>query len=194
VAIRRRIERRLSYLWTFELVGAAAWTMVAVLWWARAGVRWPSAIGLVLALFLLAQGSVYWFAKLRAVRRQPFVDDRRLLATFRRLRVVNRGLLAATLVAGVVSAFVWGTQGAAGDDDVLRWLDLFLAGVLWTLALLEYVNYFHRQLMYDSPSELRWWLRHRRLKTSWLARDLAASEPPLAPPVPASRRTPPRSP
>jgi hypothetical protein len=182
-------------LWTFELVGAAAWTMVAVLWWARAGVRWPSAIGLALALFLLAQGSVYWFAKLRAVRRQPFVDDRRLLAAFRRLRVVNRGLLAGTLLAGVVSAVVWATQGAAGsDDDVRRWLDLFLAGALWTLALLEYVNYFHRQLMYDSPSELRWWLRHRRLKTSWLARDLAASEQPLAPPVPADRRTPPRSP
>jgi hypothetical protein len=66
-------------------------------------------------------------------------------------------------------------------------------GLLWTLALLEYVNYFHRQLMYDSPSELRWWLRHRRLKTSWLARDLAASEPPRAPPGSAPRRTPPPS-
>jgi hypothetical protein len=178
----------------FELVGAAAWTMVAVLWWARAGVRWPSAIGLALALFLLAQGSVYWWAKLRAIRRQPAVDDHRLLAAFRRLRVVNRGLLAATLLAGVVSAVVWAAQGAAGrDDDVRRWLDLFLAGALWTLALLEYVNYFHRQLMYDSPSELRWWLRHRRLKTSWLARDLAASEPPRARPGSAPRRTPPPS-
>ena len=59
---------------------------------------------------------------------------------------------------------------------MLRWLDLLLAGCLWTLAVLECVNYFHRQLMYDTPSELRWLLRNRRLKPSWLSRDLDASE------------------
>jgi hypothetical protein len=168
----------LTYLWTFELIGAAAWTALTLMWWSRAGVRLPSAIGLALVLFLLAQGVVYWYAKLRAVRRRPWLSDRRRRTVFRALRTVDRVALAATLVAGVVWAVVLGvTTASAGDAGLFRWLDLLFAGALWTLALLEYVNYFHWQLMYDSPTEMRWLVRHRRWKRSWLSRDLAADDP-----------------
>jgi hypothetical protein len=40
------------------------------------------------------------------------------------------------------------------------------------LAVAEHVNYFHRQLMYDNAADLRWLVRHRRLRRSHLAVDL----------------------
>jgi len=47
-----------------------------------------------------------------------------------------------------------------------------MSGGLTLLAVLEYVNYFHWQISYDSPSEIRYLLRHRRLKRATLVRDL----------------------
>ena len=59
-----------------------------------------------------------------------------------------------------------GLQPTGQDFDF--WTGLVLA----TLAALEQVNYYHWQLMHDTPQEWRDLLRRKRLKRGLLAREL----------------------
>jgi len=165
MAVRIRIERRLTYLWTFELVGVAMWSFVVWLWWMRAGVGAASAIGLALVVLLLVQGSVYWYAKLRSIRQRPWLSDSMFVRLFSSLRQFNQVMLVATGLSGLV----WVMRPPWQISP-----EIAIAAALWLFAVLEYINYFHRQLMYDSAADLRWLRRHRRAKVAWLARDLMA--------------------
>lgn len=160
---RRRLAGRLTYLWTFELIGAALFVVQAWAFGPRFGLGWRTAVGLGLAVLLLAQGSLYWYAKLRAVRRRPLLSGRRFARLYGGFRRANRALLPA----GGAVLLAAGLAGPAAAD---LWFGLGF----WTLAVLEYVNYYHRQLMYDTPAEVRWLVRAGRLKPAPLARDLAA--------------------
>jgi len=163
--VQSRVERRLIYLWTFELLGAALWSLLVWLYWNRVGVSLPTAISLGLVIMLLGQGSIYWYAKLQEIRRRPLISKRALVRLFTYFRVANQVILTATGVGGLVWVFL--LSDSFGHQAVV-------AFGLWTLAVLEYVNYFHWQLMYDSPSELQWLHRNRRLKLAQLARELSA--------------------
>jgi hypothetical protein len=45
------------------------------------------------------------------------------------------------------------------------------------LAVLEYVNYYHRQLQhFDNKADFRRMLAGKGFRQSWMARDLAGSE------------------
>ncbi|XOL41547.1 hypothetical protein KCTC32420_01932 [Aequorivita nionensis] len=53
------------------------------------------------------------------------------------------------------------------DVDILLWS--FAANLF---AVLEYINYYHKQLMVDNTSDVAYILRNKRLKTASLAKDL----------------------
>ncbi|MGW6578659.1 multidrug transporter [Streptomyces globisporus] len=115
-------------------------------------------VGFALVAVLLLIGAAYWALKLRqlrtAARRPP------LIGLFRALRP----LCAAALAAGLVAV-----AAAVPDRPASEWA----AGLaLYGLALAEYVNYFHRQLMHDTRADWRRLLRTRRLRSSHLAEDL----------------------
>ncbi|MEU6834788.1 multidrug transporter [Streptomyces rubiginosohelvolus] len=118
----------------------------------------PNTVGFALVAVLLLTGAAYWALKLRQLRataRRP-----PLIGLFRALRP----LCAAALTAGLVAI-----AAAAPGRPAPEWA----AGlVLYGLAVAEYVNYFHLQLMHDTRADWRRLLRTRRLRGSHLAEDL----------------------
>ncbi|PDP88736.1 hypothetical protein CQJ94_03045 [Glycomyces fuscus] len=117
-------------------------------------------VGSALFALLLAEGSAYWWVKVRQLRtraRRPAG-----MALFRALGRANvllflagGAVVAAALVGGAPWAGVWPGLG------------------LWLFALLEHVNYFHVQLSHQTRADLARLVRTRRLHRSHLARDLA---------------------
>ncbi|MEU2601383.1 hypothetical protein [Streptomyces hirsutus] len=114
--------------------------------------------GYLLVTWHLFIGAGYWAVKLRQLRdalpRPP------LIAVFRRLRSVCAAGLAVGLV--VIATSFAGQPGAAWVPGL----------VLYGLALAEYVNYFHWQLMHDTRADWHRLLRSRRLRRSHLSEDL----------------------
>jgi len=158
-APRRAARRRLRSLAVLELINIPLQGWV---WFGLAGLPATAAnlIGFGLFALLLIEGAAYWVAKLHqiSVRRGHLPA----LAAFRAARIVNPLLLAAGLVAT--------GQAAASDPGRVSWPGLAFA----LFAVLEHVNYFHVQLMYDTPADLRR-LRSAGLRASHLARDIARS-------------------
>ena len=167
------LHRRLRYLRNWEAAGALLVPAVLVwAWSADAGhVAWPLRLPpLVLVSFLLVQGALYWHVKLESVRRRSAFPSW-FCGAFRLLRLISAVGIAVVLGVGVLSL----TDGRDGRD--LAWA----AGLL-AFGVLEYVNYYHRQLMHDSAADWRYLHRHRRLRPAPLATDLRRCHP-------AARRT-----
>ncbi len=161
--LRHRVQSRLAYLWKIELTGAFVWSLLVGFWWERAKLGAASLIGLALVVWMLLQASFYWYLKLRAHRRRALMSDRTFTRWFKRLRIIDR------LALVLAPAGIWWVMGTT----ITSHNDLVVGMGLWAVALLEYLNYFHWQLLYDSRTEIRRVLRRRRLKAASLARDLA---------------------
>jgi hypothetical protein len=154
---RRTVRGRLRSLAALELMNIP---LQAGIWFGLVGLPATAAnlVGFGLFALLLVEGAAYWVTKLHqwSVRRRHLPA----LAAFRAARIVNPLLLAAGLVAT--------GQAAAMDPGRTSWPGLAFALV----AVLEHVNYFHVQLMHDTPADLRR-LRSVGLRASHLARDIA---------------------
>ncbi len=120
--------------------------------------------GLVAAHLIIGAG--YWAVKLRqlraGLRRPP------MIGVFRWLRPVCAMGLAAGLV--VIAASFTSRPGATSVPGL----------VLYGLALAEYVNYFHWQLIHDTRADWRRLLRTRRLHRSHLYEDIRVYKRPRA--------------
>ena len=161
-----KLTRRLRYLWTFELLDS--FLFPALLMWSsvrldqRVGVFAIYSTGLV--TFLLWQGAAYWRLKFRAHRTGSPIPLR-YLTSFRVLRVVNWGLIGLLPIILAVTAGFGLIVGSA--------LNLAAGAGLYALAVLEQVNYYHYQLMYDYGPDWQYLLERKGLKRSSLSRALA---------------------
>ncbi len=158
---RSWIRRRLRSLALLELLNIP---LQAVVWFGAVGlpVTAANAVGFALFALLLVEGAGYWVAKLRrtAAPGTPLPGVR----AFAAVRVLNVPLLAA----GVLFT-AWAVRSDPGSGS--------LPGLGFALfAVLEHVNYFHWQLMYDTGEDLRR-LGRGGLRRAHLARDLAAAHP-----------------
>lgn len=159
------IIRRLRYLRNGELFNiffqpAILLTMIA-LFAPPTRILYAATMGMV--CFILLQGSLYWHLKLRVVRgRAPGLPES-FGTTFTRFKRINQVLLVAYVPIAVIGALCAWSRG---------W-EVVWATLIWLFALAEYINYYHIQLMYDSANDLRYLARHRRLRRSHLAMDLA---------------------
>ena len=116
--------------------------------------------GLALVAVFLVEGGAYWWLKSRQlVSGAPAPAG---MGAFRLLRPVNVGLLA-------VGAVVIAVDSVTGGVGVRTWPGV----ALWVFAVLEYVNYFHLQLMHDTRADLTRLFAHG-FRRSHLARDLSA--------------------
>lgn len=126
-------------------------------WWIGFPLTGTNAAGFALVALMLVQGAAYWVARLRQMERPgSSLPGRRWFALARRVDV-------PVLAAGVIVA-------------VLKVIDEPGAGTIPGLAFavfacLEYVNYFHVQLMYDTRADLGHLFRHG-FRRAHLARDL----------------------
>ncbi|MFD1542400.1 hypothetical protein [Nonomuraea guangzhouensis] len=151
------VQRRLRSLFWLELLNIP---LQAVLWFGLVGfpVTAGNSVGFALFALLLVEGAGYWSAKLRqiATRNKSLPGA----GAFVIARTGNVAVLAAGLLF-----IVW---AVVTDPGAGSWPGLGFG----LFAVLEQVNYFHVQLMYDTAADLRY-LRSRGLRRAHLARDLA---------------------
>lgn len=162
---KERLVKRLRYLWAFELFDSFFLPAVAVFlaWYLERPLGLFAIYSAALVAWILWQGAAYWWLKLRAVKADSDIAAGRLrwFAGSKRVNWVLIGLLPVLLVVnGLVSTFF-----RSG-------LDFFVGLGFYVLAILEQVNYYHYQLMYDYPPDWRSLVENKRLKRSSLRRAL----------------------
>jgi hypothetical protein len=122
-----------------------------------------SIAAMVLVAWLLWQGAAYWWLKLRAIRTHSDIAPRYLgwFSIFKTVNWILIGLLPLFVLARLLG-------GAAFSSGV----DVIVSLGFYILAILEQVNYYHYQLMYDMAADWQYLMTHKRLKPSKLSQDL----------------------
>ncbi|WP_213519657.1 general stress protein [Paenibacillus montaniterrae] len=167
--MRKRIEKRLSYLHSGELFAAISFIFVAC----YASYVYPSLrlyalfsfwTSFILLELLLLQGSMYWHSKIKRLREEHTIATPiKIVRQLHRLKSLN---LALIILSGLAFMF-----------DLIKWqsstptASLVIAFFIYAFAVLEYINYFHIQLSYDSISDIKNLLQSRRLKQSSMNKD-----------------------
>lgn len=153
------LYRRLRTLAILEFANIP---LQAWIWFSQIGLPWsaPNVVAFAAFAVLLLQGGAYWVVKLRQLRAGSVAPAG--MDLFRRLRVANAPLLA------LAGAYVLHAASVSPSRASIP------GAVFLVVAVLEYVNYFHLQLMHDTPGDLSR-LRRTGLRKSHLARDLMRS-------------------
>ena len=120
--------------------------------------------GLVVMVFLLFQGAFYWKLKLQSLKGER-IDHPKQLAKFRSWKKISEYLLLSQLL--FLLPYLYAVDWTLELKGVYSWT---LAANL--MALLEYINYYHRQLMIDNFHDAKYLLTNRKLKVSSLKKDM----------------------
>ena len=158
-----KLKRRLSGYWKME-AGNVVILPVFLFFVAKMNLSWVSIAGIVPMMLLLVIGAVYWRAKLKQLesRSSPFTATMGVIS-----RLQAPAMLLTVLGLGAL-LFGWlRPEHFSGERD--RWVATFAA----IMALLEYINYYHRQLQhFDHGPDFRRLLAGKGLKASQVAKDL----------------------
>jgi hypothetical protein len=151
-----RLIRRLSHLYFLEFINIF---ILPLAFWLFAHTKnqdlgLNSMVTMTLNGVLLLEGSYLWFCISRQLRTKK---QRDFIKTFRVLKNLNLVLFILTIVILLSNPFL-GTLDKIGAT-------LFLA-----LAILEHINYFEFQIMYDNKNDLDYLKQYRRLKIAKLKR------------------------
>jgi hypothetical protein len=162
--MREHLDRRLRYLWTFELFNGLVWFPLLYYFVSRLfRLGWFSLVALVLVCAILLVGTAFWCLKGQSLRRSTPLARPAIRRFFSATKIGFGILVALQLALFAVRAFV--QSGASGAE-------LLVGGALSLMAVLEYVNYYFYQLMYDNRADLEYLFTHRRLKRAVMVRDL----------------------
>lgn len=161
------LRRRYGYLWTGEAF--AAILFVTLFLWAayQDGVwqRWVvRGYSLALVVLILMQGMVWWRWKLRLLRDNQRHMPAPVLTAYRIWRRINWWLLGCFPLV-VLLTTVLTNQPFLSADTVYG---LFILGG----AILEQINYYYVQLMYDSAYDWAHLRTHRRLRRGTIGKAL----------------------
>lgn len=162
---RADLLARLEPYWKME-AGNVLILPLAILLVSGGALSWVSLVPIAAMMAMLVIGAIYWRGKVRQIKGQvqDWVGLLRLIA---RLRLP---VLALT-VAGCVAAFTGWIMPDLARGTADRWS----ATVSAVLAVLEYVNYYHRQLQhFDNRADFKRMLAGKGFRPSWMARDLAS--------------------
>lgn len=153
---REKLLRRLKQLYVLEFLNI--FFLPLVFWYMghQSGQEFGpnSIVAMILNGILLFEGSYLWFCisrQLRGVRQHDFIQS------FKVLKVVNYVLFAFAVIAIIFIPF-------SGTFDKI------VTTFFFVLAVLEQINYFEVQLMYDNGEDLQYLRRHKRLKVATLKR------------------------
>ena len=160
----RALQDRLKYMRWVE--AASAFVLPLLFWnnwYRRSGhFAWELRIAsLVVVSYILLQGALYWHLKIRSI------DARLPLPAW--FWPLFKGFKWSNVVAmlAVLAGLIAGSLGAASRVD-LAW-----AWGLLAFALLEHINYYHYQLMYDTRAIFANLRQNGRLRRAALGVDLA---------------------
>jgi hypothetical protein len=161
---RADLLARLEPYWKMEAGNAVLLPAMAI-YLSGGQLGWVSLVPMAAMILLLVIGALYWRGKVRQLKGEP-QNWSGLLRTLARLQMLS---LVLTL-AGVAAALA----GWIVSDLALGTADRWAATGCAVLALLEYVNYYHRQLQhFDNKADFRRMLAGKGFRPSWMARDLA---------------------
>lgn len=158
-----KLSHRFNYLRGMEALAAVVLPIIFILDWRKSatGVHWPLGLSALFSVsYLLMQGALYWQLKHRALSASAPLPNyfERLFNAFKASNLVLLGGVALGFAAQI---------GGEGWNPQLAWpLGIFL------FAVLEHINYYHYQLMYDTSASVRYVLRNRRLRKAALSVDL----------------------
>jgi hypothetical protein len=158
-----KLNKRFNYLRGVEALAAVVLPIIFILDWRKSatGVHWPLGLSALLSVsYLLVQGALYWQLKHSALSASAPLPSyfARLFKAFKVSNFVLLGGVALGFAIQIVSGG-WNTQ--------LAWpLGIFL------FAVLEHINYYYYQLMYDTSASVRYVLHNRRLRKAALGVDL----------------------
>ena len=162
---RQHIVNRLRYLRNWELFNV--FLLPACLAVVVTSLELPTWLLYSYCLFLicliLTQGVLYWHLKLRMIYTNTHHLPAYFHGVFTLFKRSNRILIA---VYPLLLGYALLNQQTQSGEPI--W-----ATILWLFALLEYINYYHYQLMHDSSNDLQYLLRHKRLRHAPIATDLA---------------------
>jgi len=164
-----KIIKRLEWYYPTELFNAWLFTGITlfVIYTYKITDTFFLVYGLTIMTFILFQGQHYWKLKLYRLTNKKF-DETKNLKLFRRAKQINMVLIA-------IIPFVLGLQWLTTNTIIEN--NLFLWGILANvIGVLEYINYYHRQLMIDNLSDIKYLLRNKRLKVASLKKDLDESK------------------
>lgn len=124
--------------------------------------------GLVVCILILLQGQHYWKLKLHRLSGKTFsqVKSLQFFRKSKRVNIILIGLMPLVLLLQL-SITDWRTI----PDNLMIW-----AVCANAFAVLEHINYYHRQLMIDNEADLRYLLTNRKLKIASLKKDLEESK------------------
>lgn len=159
---RETLIARLTGYWKME-AGNIVLVPAIMLFLASGRVGIVSALAILPMMALLAVGAWYWRAKLHQIERGISPDD-----TVKRIAAWNVPLAIASALAAAASIAAWLVPGlAVGTAD--RWV----ATIAAILAVLEYINYYHRQLQhFDHMADWKRLLSGGGFRKSQLRQDM----------------------
>lgn len=157
------LKRRLSGYWKME-AGNVLLVPVILLMVTRWTPSWVTLVSFIPMMLLLLIGAYYWRAKLKQLEDRSYD----LSGAMRVISVSQAPALILSLVAGSAVIYAW----TRPDLFTSGW-DRGAATFAALLALLEYVNYYHRQLQhFDHGPDFKRLLSGKGLRPSQMARDL----------------------
>lgn len=161
------LKKRLTYLRDREALAAVV-LFVLISWeWLSAGgdIAWGLRVpALVLFTAILLQGTFYWHLKLRSLENHTSFPAY-FPALFTAFKWLN-----AIAIGAILMALGFASRTFATPSD-LGWTAALLAG-----AVLEQINYFYYQLMYDTRAAFDYLRRNKRLRKAALGLDIARSK------------------
>lgn len=168
---RIALQKRYQYLWTGEAVSATLF--VAILLWSiwHDGV-WQHWIvrtySLGVVILILIQGVTWWRWKLRTLANNQRHIPPSVLVAFRRWRRINWWLIGAFPLVVVAAHRLTGQPLFSTDFGV--------GLLIWVGAILEQINYYSTQLMYDNAYDWAYLRTHRHLRRGTIAKEFDAQE------------------
>lgn len=160
---REKLIARLNPYWKMEAANIVFIPLIVV--WVTAGrIGWTTLVALVPVVLLLAIGAAYWRGKVRQLRGEQ--SD--LIPLLRRIAWWKRPSLMLTAAGCGAALAGWLVPGLS-----LGQADRLAASGCALLAVLEYVNYYHRQLQhFDNAADFRRMLAGKGFRRSSMAADL----------------------
>lgn len=161
---RQNIIRRLLYLRNWEFMNI--FLLPAFLYFTLNRLQtsnWPPfAFGMFVICVILAQGTFYWHLKLQSVYKNEPELPSYFGRTFSFFKWVNVILLSFYPVLMIGSRIT----------SLIPFRISFWSNALFLFAILEHVNYYHYQLSHDNLNDIRFLIRHRKIRRSPLSIDL----------------------
>lgn len=158
VSLREKLIKRFRYLWTWELLNALVvfpFFLFAISQNIQIGIS--AILATMVTCIILIIGSAFSFLKYQDLRHGTH-NIGKYENIFRLLRWIIPIAIGLILIVNLQLSF-------------LEAEDWFIATLFYLMAILEYINYFHFQLMYDNKNDLGYLSKYLRLKQGLIARE-----------------------